>query len=143
MVVPDTVKTEQGEGRIKTETPKIDRLRLLQLAYRASLTVKADDLGACWQNLSRAQDPTVPMQRMRTLVHRLAGSAGMYGYNGLSRRARCLLGVLEALSYPFDPHAYTRAGAELDMLLHELRCSAAPVPVETPAASTLARVMRC
>lgn len=110
---------------------------MLRQQYRASLTVKADDLSECWQDLSRAQDPMVPLQRIRTLAHRLAGSAGMYGFTDLSRRARCLSGLLESMSYPFDPHAYSRAGAELELLLSELRYSRGPGVPETPARESL------
>lgn len=61
----------------------------LHLRYRTSLADKAAELESLWPlPTSTPGRERVPM--LRQLLHKLAGSAGSYGYNDIGARARLL-----------------------------------------------------
>jgi len=67
-----------------------ERLAKIREQYRESLAGKADDLESCWRS---AQSDFLALERvgeLRNLVHKLGGSAGMYGYDMLASNAKAL-----------------------------------------------------
>ena len=67
-----------------------DRLAQIQERYRESLDGKADDLEACWRSAQSDFLAEDRVSELRNLVHKLGGSAGMYGYDTLAGSAKAL-----------------------------------------------------
>lgn len=76
-----------------------EKVQALLRQYRASLPEKAGALRASlsqFEQLPRRE----PLSNLRTLVHRLAGSAPLYGFNELGRIARALMHQIDELPLP-------------------------------------------
>ncbi len=69
-----------------------NRIGVLHDAYRASLPAKARDIEITFARLGK--DPDAPAELYK-LVHRLAGSSGMYGFDHVAALARRLLRKLD------------------------------------------------
>lgn len=61
---------------------------LLQERYRASLPVKHAELSLLWQKLLADPADAVALTALQQALHRLAGSAGAYGYGAIGDLAR-------------------------------------------------------
>jgi CheY-like chemotaxis protein/HPt (histidine-containing phosphotransfer) domain-containing protein len=101
--------------------------------YRASLPEKQSELALAWEQWLAAPADHAAKLRFQSLVHKLAGSAGLYGFEDLGRQARTLDGLLSSweqetppLRLPLDEFCREAAGAA-EMLLRVLgRASRAP-----------------
>lgn len=72
-----------------------DPLTALTLRYRASLPEKSQALAAAWLELE--QEPSdQTYEKLRLLTHRLAGSAGSYGFEQIGAAAIQLERVIVA-----------------------------------------------
>lgn len=60
----------------------------LGIRYRHSLLQKLEGLQAAWEGWVQDRDSVAAKQSFHTLVHRLAGSASIYGYLDLAYHAR-------------------------------------------------------
>lgn len=72
-----------------------DRLELLRARYLASLPSKRDQVAKAWSALRAAPADAMARSELRTLLHRLAGSAPAYGHaelGGLAAEASQQLG---------------------------------------------------
>lgn len=67
--------------------PRVQRLRE---RYRASFPLKRDLIERCWECACAQPDEASVRAELRHHVHRLAGSAPVYGYDQLGRDARRL-----------------------------------------------------
>lgn len=63
------------------------RLALLRERYRGSLPDKRDLLQQAWTHFREQPDSAAAREELRTLLHRLAGSASSYGYTRLGAAA--------------------------------------------------------
>lgn len=61
--------------------------KLLQ-RYRASLPHKHKELASHWQRLASDPDDALALTALQQMLHRLAGSAGAYGYAAIGDLAR-------------------------------------------------------
>ena len=66
------------------------RLDELQRQYRQSLATKRDDLRRAWEALCDEDATHAQVVHAHLLLHRLAGSAGTYGYADIAMRAKTL-----------------------------------------------------
>lgn len=64
--------------------------------YHESLPDKAETVAATWRKVESDSFSTSSMNEMRSLLHKLAGSAGMYGYGELASDASKIEEVLIA-----------------------------------------------
>lgn len=75
---------------------KFERIREI---YVESFPEKVEDLRECWAKINAAKVATKPLQKMRTAVHKIAGSSGSHGFDDLFVLARqiekCIVEVLE------------------------------------------------
>jgi HPt (histidine-containing phosphotransfer) domain-containing protein len=71
------------------------RLEALKTKYASKLGDRVAEITPYWERLSVRQDTTISLDDMITLVHKLAGSAGMYGHNRLGDAAGRLEAALE------------------------------------------------
>lgn len=62
----------------------------LHRQYRQSLATKRDDLRRAWDALCGEGVDEAQVKRVHLLLHRLAGSAGTYGYADIAARAKAL-----------------------------------------------------
>lgn len=62
----------------------------LHRQYRHSLAGKRDDLRKAWGALCDEAASDAQVAHLHLLLHRLAGSAGTYGYPDIARRAKAL-----------------------------------------------------
>ena len=72
------------------------RLEALKSKYASKLGDRVEEIISYWECLKNPQDNSVSLEELVTLVHKLAGSAGMYGHNGLGNAAAQLEVKLEA-----------------------------------------------
>lgn len=104
----------------------------LHRQYRQSLGAKRDDLRRVWDALCDEDVDEAQARHVHLLLHRLAGSAGTYGYADIAARAKALeqdwAGWL-AQAREVRPAAYrvcaAQAGGMAD-LLDALRLAAQP-----------------
>jgi len=62
--------------------------------YHESLPEKSEAVTNQWQQIKqRDYDPTLCLE-LQNMMHKLAGSAGMYGYDALAQKAREVEGLL-------------------------------------------------
>ena len=74
-----------------------DKMAALEAAFKDRLPKKLSEIdGALAESLSNSAD-TKPLQAMHQLLHKMAGSAGTFGFVALGLRARDLEGQLDAL----------------------------------------------
>lgn len=66
------------------------RFDLLRERYRASLSTKRTALQAAWRRVAADPGDAASEAELRSLVHRLAGSAAAYGYEALGEAATAL-----------------------------------------------------
>ncbi|MDX1589466.1 MAG: diguanylate cyclase [Oleiphilaceae bacterium] len=85
---------------------------------------------------SGAGAPEAVLGEMRVIAHRLAGSAGTFGFSAMGGRARVLENQLDqVLSQPGDPGAlWTEVRKSLSAVHEELRRDMAGAPPKTPLA---------
>ncbi|MCX7556314.1 Hpt domain-containing protein [Xanthomonadaceae bacterium JHOS43] len=62
----------------------------LHRQYRQSLTTKRDDLRRAWDRLCDEEATPAHVAQLHLLLHRLAGSAGTYGYADIATRAKAV-----------------------------------------------------
>lgn len=101
--------------------------------YRASLPEKQSELALAWEQWLAQPTEHAAKLRFQTLVHKLAGSAGLYGFEDLGRQARSVDAALAAweeetppLRKPLDEFCREVAGGA-EMLLRVLgRAARAP-----------------
>ncbi len=67
-----------------------DRLEEIRKNYRASFEAKADELMESWRSVESGYFNDAEVAELRSLTHKLAGSAGMYGYDGIASLSRAL-----------------------------------------------------
>lgn len=113
-----------------------EKVQALLRQYRASLPDKAAALRQAlsqFEQLPRRE----PLSTLRTLVHRLAGSAPLYGFTELGREARKLMHEIDELLLPppvvrlADLHERVVALAET-LLAESQNTGPAPGPVGQP-----------
>lgn len=66
------------------------RMEALRKRYAASLADKRAALAAAWETWRAAGDSAVHLRELATQAHRLAGSAGSYGYTEIGACACAL-----------------------------------------------------
>ncbi len=75
---------------------KFERIREI---YVESFPEKVDELRECWAKINAAKVATKPLQKMRTAVHKMAGSSGSHGFDDiyvLTRKIeKCIVEVLD------------------------------------------------
>jgi len=76
------------------------RMEALRTRYAASLPDKRAALLAAWQAWRASDDAPAYLRELATQAHRLAGSAGSYGYDELGASASALDRLVASL-----PHA--------------------------------------
>lgn len=86
-----------------------------------SLPEKANDLAERWEAYCAAAGGSTTLKEVEILVHRLAGSCGMFGHERASSRARRALTSLGELRATSDPARLRLAGLAVRALLKELR----------------------
>jgi HPt (histidine-containing phosphotransfer) domain-containing protein len=69
----------------------------LRQRYAASLADKRAALVEAWESWRASGDSPAHLRELATLAHRLAGSAGSYGYDELGTRASALDRVATAM----------------------------------------------
>jgi len=79
------------------------RFAALQARYRASLAGKRADIGQAWQALCADCSDTASQAALLAVVHRLAGSAESYGFDGIGRLAAQLDRQLEPIRGNANP----------------------------------------
>lgn len=107
--------------------------------YRASLPEKQSELALAWEQWLAIPGEHGAKLKLQSLVHKLAGSAGLYGFEDLGRQARAVDGTLAAwedetptLRKPLDEFCREVAGA-VEMLLRVLgRAARAPQSGASP-----------
>ena len=106
--------------------------------YRASLPEKQSELALAWEQWLAAPGEQAAKLRFQGLVHKLAGSAGLYGFEDLGRQARSVDSSLAAweeetppLRRPLEEFCREVAGSA-EMLLRVLG-RAARAPSSLPA----------
>ena len=68
--------------------------------YLDSLPAKRAELDEAWQAARSEQTAAQGLAQMKSLVHRLAGSAGSYGLDGLNEAAQALNKALADIGSP-------------------------------------------
>ncbi|HQW76745.1 MAG TPA: Hpt domain-containing protein [Dokdonella sp.] len=109
------------------------RFVALQARYRASLAGKRADIEQAWQALAADCGDTASQAALLAVVHRLAGSAESYGFDGIGRLAAQLDRQLEPVRCKADPAQRSAAlcalrdelARPIEELLAELRSGAA------------------
>lgn len=86
--------------------------------YLKSLAEKKLRIERAWNEAQRQDWSKVSFNHFKTLVHRLAGSAGSYGLDELGRAAKCLDHLMGTI--PTDEPPASRAKALKDELLVRL-----------------------
>jgi len=76
-----------------------DKVQALVRQYRSSLPEKAAALRSALSQFE-LQPRREQLVDLRTLVHRMAGSAPLYGFLDFGRRARALMHELDELHFP-------------------------------------------
>ncbi len=76
-----------------------DRFGELKSRYRASLPAKARELRLSSEEVIRSRYDSESLSVFRMQVHRLAGSAGMYGHEPIERAARSVLDLLDGAGH--------------------------------------------
>lgn len=110
----------------------------LHRQYRQSLAGKGDDLRRAWDALCDEEVEEAQVKHVHLLLHRLAGSAGTYGYADIAARAKALERVwTEWLGQTRElrPEAYRVCASQacgMGDLLDALR-TAVQVPGESPS----------
>lgn len=99
--------------------------QLLHQRYRESLPLKHAEIGAQWQALQADPGNCAALQKLQQLLHRLAGSAGAYGYNTIGNLARDADAMIILRNDPLAGDscalAFTRRlDAPVQRLLHQL-----------------------
>jgi len=64
-----------------------NKISALVETYHKSLPEKADEIFATWQAVEAESFSPSSIVELKTLMHKIAGSAGMYGYSELSSEA--------------------------------------------------------
>jgi len=106
-----------GEEELERELAK------LRAKYLADLPQRLADVGA---ELVKAESGDVPaMQAVRLLLHRLAGSAGNYGFDLATARARAAEAVAARIAEAGAPPTPEQA-AELRGLIADLKAAFRP-----------------
>lgn len=73
------------------------RLQQMRDNYKQSLPAKKAELEAAWAACMQADWEEESVAALKTLAHKLGGSAGLYGFDDLGKAARALdLSLLEA-----------------------------------------------
>ncbi len=99
------------------------RLRLLQLRFAAGLAQRRADLAAAWTDLAAiaaGRSDTAATGALCSLLHRLAGAAGAYGFESICCQARDLERQLLALPRRAVAPAATELAAPLAALLADM-----------------------
>ena len=96
------------------------QLKAIKGRYKVSLKAKADFLDA-W--LSSAQEGLIELAELAEWLHKLAGSAGMYGYEEVSNDARQLM--LDAERYTTIDSRSEEERSEISNLLRRVRALSA------------------
>jgi len=65
-----------------------DKLEQLKLSYLRSLTAKSAEINGHWQRVLDTDFGTGALHDLKTIVHRISGSAGMYGLGDVSASAQ-------------------------------------------------------
>lgn len=79
---------------------KFERIREI---YVESFPEKVDELRNCWAKINVAKIATKPLQKMRTEVHKIAGSSGSHGFDEIHDLARKIENnILEVLDKEVD-----------------------------------------
>lgn len=76
-----------------------EQMTALRNSYRASFPIKASNLSQSLQRFESELD-SASLQHVHMLVHRLAGSAALYGYGALGQQARSVLNLVDELKLP-------------------------------------------
>ncbi len=92
-----------------------EKLELLRLGYLRSLDSKAVEIADGWRRVLESDFDFSALCELKTLVHRIAGSAGMYGLDDVSASAHH---VDDQLSRAGDADATRRT--DLDRRVNEL-----------------------
>lgn len=69
-------------------TDRDERFQRLRMQYAQSLPGKRAALAEAWRAFVAAPDDAALQRELSTQLHRLAGSAGAYGYEALGTHAR-------------------------------------------------------
>lgn len=111
-----------------------EKLQALFLDYSKNLPHKIQTIEQEWNALSHTFD-AAKLKTLHRDVHSLCGSAGTYGYTGLSKIARQLEVLLKSL---LDNTAFTtEQNTEVSRLIKELKAAEAlPPPKEMPLFSS-------
>lgn len=70
------------------------RMQEMREKYKASLRNKQADIERHWESCMQSKWAEEPVSALKALVHKLAGSAGLYGFDALGDAARALDGAL-------------------------------------------------
>lgn len=93
-------------------------IREQEARYLHSLPRKKSDLQTAWDEAQRQSWSVRTAGHFKTLVHRLAGSAGSYGYDELGRAAKCLDHLLGSM--PHEEAPGKRAAALFGEIISQL-----------------------
>lgn len=75
-----------------------DKVAKLKDEYLISLQERLSILGDCWQQLNSESYDENTLSAFRTGCHKLAGSAGSFGFDEISRVARSLEKICKGLT---------------------------------------------
>lgn len=96
------------------------RLQALKGGYHRSLGTKLAQLSSCWEQCRDTQYADTYLSKLCLLAHRIAGSAGSYGYSELSSAAASLDRHLQNVGGELDTEGIEKLNALYDKLHHVL-----------------------
>src|SRR6266852_5855274 len=80
-------------SRVSARDEALQRLEVLKGNYGAQLPMRLDEIGQAWD--ATAPEPIAVLSVLVSLAHKLAGTAGVFGFNTVSRAAAALEAAAE------------------------------------------------
>jgi len=93
----------------------IKKMEAMKARYVASLSQKLSDISSAGESYFSSQGQSENRAALKTLVHQMAGSAGMYGLDEMGDKARKCDGLLSKKTDFFD------SKTELEQALEALK----------------------
>jgi diguanylate cyclase (GGDEF)-like protein len=110
-----------------------DQLRALRHSFVERLPAKIAEVEATWQTLHQGRWDKAAYEHLHQLVHSLAGSGGTFGYTELSKQARALEQLLQALLEHAQPPTSATRGHISRMISGLQHCSEDPGEPDPPS----------
>ncbi len=109
-------------------TDRDHRFERLRVQYAQSLPAKREALVQAWRAFEAAPHEEARLRELATLLHRLSGSAGAYGYERIGLQARAADRLIDTAPTG-DPLQWIHAlAATVQALLDDLASAIAALP---------------